>query len=117
MYWTFVNDDTTVSATAKLCAHCRGVATRANYRGGCHLRNVDQVSRRARRHRVRVGTLRDGLDQKAVATYHAKHRAELLRSERRGRGDDRGTNGGLCVRFTGAQIVPVIADEARRSVD
>src|ERR1700730_6158522 len=117
MYWTFVNDDTTVSATAKLLAHCRGVATRATYRDGGHLRNVDQVSRRASRHRVRVGTLRDSLDKNAVATHHAKHRADLLRSERRGRGDDRGTNGGLCVRFTGAQIVPVITDVARRSVD
>jgi hypothetical protein len=94
-----VNDDTTVSATAKLLAHCRGVATRANYRGGGHLRNVNEVSRRISRHRVRVGTLRDGLDQNAVATYHAKHRAELLG---RGRLEDRGTNGGLCVRFTGA---------------
>src|SRR6202022_980624 len=116
MYWTFVNDDTTVSATAKLCAYCRVVATRANYRDGGHLRNGDQVSRRASRPRVRAGTLRDGLDQNAVATHHAKHRADMLRSERRRRGDDRGTNGGLCVRFTGAQIVPVITDEARRSV-
>ena len=49
---TPVNDDTTVSATAKSRAHCRGVATRANYRGGGHLRNVDQVSRRISRHRV-----------------------------------------------------------------
>ena len=108
-----VNDDTTVHATAKLLAYCGGVATRANYRGGGHLRNVDQVSRRISRHRVRVGTLRDGLDKKAVATYHAKHRAELRR-----RGDDgRRTNGRRCVRFTGAQIVPVITDEARGSVD
>src|SRR6516164_5592965 len=108
-----VNDNTTVHATAKLLAYCRGVATGANYRGGGHLRNVDEVSRRISRHRVRVGTLRDGLDKNAVEPYHAKHRAELRR-----RGvEDRGTNGGLCVRFTGAQIVPVITDEARRSVD
>jgi len=66
--------------------------------------------RRVSRHRVRVGTLRDGLDKNAVATYHAKHRAEL---RRRGVGDS-GTNGGLCVRFTGTQIIPAITDEARR---
>jgi len=110
---TSVNDDTTVTATAKIVAYCRGVATRTNYRGGGHLRNPDQVSRRVSGHRVRVGTLRDGLDQNAVASYHAKHRAEL---RRRGVGD-RGTNGRLRVRFTGAQIVPVITDESRRSVD
>src|ERR1700738_3599727 len=112
MYWTFVNDDTTVSATAKLLAHCRGVATRADYRGGGHLRNVDQVSRRASRHRVRTGTLRDRLDENAELIHHAEHRAEF---RRRGVGDW-GTNGRLCERFTGAQIVPLITDEARRSV-
>ena len=107
-----VNDDTAVTATAKIVTYCRGVATRANYRGGGHLRNVDQVSRRISRHRVRVGTLRDGLDKNAGRTHHAKHRAELLRWRKL-----RDTNGGLCERLTGAQIVPVITDEARKSVD
>src|SRR6516165_1138985 len=106
-----VNDDTTVSATAKLLAYCRGVATRANYRGGGHLRNVDQVSRRISRHRVRVGTLREGLDKNAGLIHHAEHRAHSHRGEPRAGS----TNGRRCERLTGAQIVPVITDESRRS--
>src|SRR5258708_35309875 len=64
--------DTSVGAAANSRADRRGVAPGADYGERRHLRNEDEVALGIRRHRVRAGRLRDGLNKDARPVDHTE---------------------------------------------
>ena len=68
-----VDTDTPVGAAANPLAHVRSVTARTDHCNRRRLRNEDEVALGVRRHRVRAGRLRDGLDQDAGPVDHAEH--------------------------------------------
>jgi hypothetical protein len=78
-----VDTDTPVVAAANPRTHGCGVTAATDHRNRPRLRYEDEVALGVRRHRVRSGRLRDGLDQDTGPIDHAEHGRRVRTTRRR----------------------------------